>query len=454
MLDKETIKLFVAECRSFFSVIGFDGFLILASLWSYHSVDLELFSDAKVYVFMMFGFTVLTCLYILVRNGRLVRANHRLYWQIGILLSIFFIFSLTQFRFSLVDEHRLIYDSAVMTSIASERILQKVNPYSEDYFGTELEAKYKYMAVPREPGLLTAFVPTKNGIDQEINVALWHYVYLPMMFLLPVPALLISKLLFGGFDYLIFNWLFYIVAAFAGLGLVKKYRAEIFAFILLNPFILYELMLGANDLQPIAIILLGLLFLQRNRKYLSVVCMTLAVLLKQYVVFFLPFYAYKIWNATKRKKTIVLALLALGLSAAVLGPFLIWDMGAFIDDTFHYVSGKSATSYPVMGLSLGMAFWYVGILPSSTAYFPFIVIQALITIPLAVYMVYRSKGKIQLSDIVISGTFLFLVFTLLNRFAQPHYFRFMLLLFGIGAIMRSDEQFVSKKNFITAKSHE
>jgi hypothetical protein len=116
---------------------------------------------------------------------------------------------------------------------------------------------------------------------------------------------------------------------------------------LLSPLLREYLILGRNDvlvLVPLAAF--GSLF-AKERWRASAIALGVALSMKQFALFALPFWALVVARRTSWKLTARLGWPALAIPLALSLPFFVWDPGAFIDDVLLFNVGGGEGAYPV-----------------------------------------------------------------------------------------------------------
>lgn len=314
------------------------------------------------------------------------------------------------------------HDGALQTEEALKLFLAGKNPYSADYSNT-LVALYPFNIADRNP-------------------ALTHYVYLPLNFLLAIPFYSAFESILGWYDQrLLFALGFLLVLFLVPLqARNKETRLLLWISLGLNPLItgmaVAGIVDGGNDYLVLSLIMLTAFLLQRGKRNLSAVPLALASGIKHSTWFFLPFYFAILLGEQPGSKSLREAVrpiaIFVGIVAATILPFFLWDPGAFLEDTVYYISGSSATPYPIDGLSFSNILLVAGLIPSRTAYFPFWILELLFGG--SVLLVFLKK---QLQNNTLPqawlGYSLFLGTTaFFSRFLNPNYLGYILALFALG----------------------
>jgi len=321
-----------------------------------------------------------------------------------------------------------IHDGALQAEEAIKYFLNGKNPYAEDYLGTPL-IRWGYTAMAGEP-----------------NPALFHFTYLPFLFLFALPFYLSGIFLIGWFDIRFVFCFCFIGSLYLLYKIVKSERNRllfliIFAF---NPIFVLDLVEGYNDVFILFWLLLTIYFLKRGRITLSAVPLGLALASKQTAWFILPFYFIFVSRQVKPKRLIPLVLgvakKCWPLFAACLLfilPFLLWNTRSFIGDTYQYLDGSLSTSYPIRGM--GFSSWLVslGIIKSALGNYPFWLFQVIFSLPVLVFLVKKQLRENSLARMVINYAIFLSVFWFFSRFFNYSYPGCLSQLLLIGAALDS-----------------
>ncbi len=102
-------------------------------------------------------------------------------------------------------------------------------------------------------------------------------------------------------------------------------------------------------------------------------------------------------------------------------PFLIWDFSSFVDDTIKYLAGTAFQSYPIAGIAFSSLVFKIGLIKSTSAYFPFWIPQLLLGLPFLYFLIKWQRKTNALSVSIFAATFLLLVFWYFSRYFYPYY---------------------------------
>lgn len=315
---------------------------------------------------------------------------------------------------------RGIHDGAVQTEDAITFFLRGENPYSADYRSMPFG------------GFLDGF---SRGVRP--NPAWWHHVYLPFHFLASLPFSYALNHLTGWYD----QRLVYILAEIASLVFIirlargREWQLFVGLLFLLNPFWVKFFVQGYNDIFVFSLMAGMLWYLQKGRWNWAGVMYGLACASKQSAWMFAPFFiVYLYWKGRSAKRDWrIPALLAFGVAAFFLLPFLFWDAKGFIDDIYRYPAGSLPTSYPISGFGISDVLVSIGFIQSMWDYYPFIYLQALIAGPLLAVLLFLQRMRNTLTQLVISAMVFSFTFWFLSRFFNWNYVSY-LSFFAVAAL--------------------
>jgi len=280
----------------------------------------------------------------------------------------------------------LMHDGAYQTEEAMRALLTNHDPYGFDYTQTSMQRWHWY-------------------VNSSLHPYLYHYVYSPLTFLLPLPVLAATAALGLPFDIRV---VFLGAAGLAAWAVVKlpwrwEWRYVALAVLFLDPF--FYLAQGRNDILFLTAVLLGCLAWERDRPVAAAWAFGLALAFKQFALFFLPpvgvALAALVWRGRLSRAWLGAAaaglVVPLGLSVA---PFLAWNAPAFWTDTVGVVTGTAHPSFPIDGF--GLSAWIVALhlLPDKHAVFPFGLVQALVVLPLLAWGLPRVWRRPQLDRVL------------------------------------------------------
>ncbi|MDY6876038.1 MAG: hypothetical protein SWK90_07565 [Chloroflexota bacterium] len=307
--------------------------------------------------------------------------------------------------------HLCVHDGLIQTEEAVRLLLEGKNPYVEDYVGTPLEQA----PFPRSP-----------------NPAVYHLAYLPLTFLVHLPPAFLSWRILGWYDgrMLYVALLLLSLPLSAALATREERRLGMVIALGMNLPLLTFTADGRNDILGMFWVLLSLYLALQNRRSFSMVAMGLGCATKQTIWFGLPFYFLYLlgddisWRSLRR---LVLHAWPFYLTVAlIVGPFLLWDPRAFVDDVLSYLTGRSPTSYPLWGMGFGFLLRLFGLVGSETAYLPFWIPQLLIGGPVLCLLLVCQIRRNRLSTFWFGFAMLQLVLGYFSRIFQDNYLAMIL----------------------------
>ena len=320
-----------------------------------------------------------------------------------------------------------VHDNVWQMEPAIGFLLNGKNPYTENYFGTELE-KMHYIGTTTNQKLL--------------NPALFHLIKLPFHLILSVPFYLISNLIFNFYDQRIVYLFLFILSLLLLYELPKKYddKFSLVAFYAFNPLFLIFFAAGRDDILVLSLIILTVYLLKQNKILCSSLVLALACASKHSAWFLVPFYYLFIyikyanittvrWLKIKYviKKTwplpVVFSLLIL--------PFILWDARAFYQDIYAYPAGILPTSYPINGYGLSVAFYKLGVVNKITDYLPMWILQIPIVLLIAYGLIKKQVKNNNLNQLIFNYALTIFVFWFFSRFFHDSYLGFVSQLFLI-----------------------
>ncbi len=303
---------------------------------------------------------------------------------------------------------RYILDGAIQTEESIKYLLRGKNPYTEDYLETPL-AEWEF---------------TLRGMEE--NPALYHNAYLPFIFLFSTPFYVLAKHLTGWYD----QRLVYICLFICTLWPLMKHAANptkklgLLIVFGLNFFDVRYTVGGGNDAFVWFWLVTSTYLLQKDKTTLSALSLGLACASKQTAWLFVPFFLAYLWGRAPTPEKWASLRKAYPLLVApllVILPFLLWDATAFIEDTYLYLSGQTALSYPIGGVGFGGLLLASGLIQDKTAYFPFTLLQVVSCLPLLVLLLRSQLFDNTVRRCWLGYGLLFLTFTFFSRFFNYNY---------------------------------
>jgi hypothetical protein len=301
----------------------------------------------------------------------------------------------------------LMHDGAYQTEEAMRALLTNHDPYGFDYAQTSMRRWHWYVHDPL-PGFL------------------FHYVYSPLTFLLPLPFFAAAQGAGVPFDIRV---VFLAAAGLAGWAIVSlpwrwEWRYVCLAALFLDPF--FYLPQGRNDILFLAGILGAVLAWERGWLLGAAIGVGLALAFKPFALFFVVLLAIMLirrasgqpWSTWRFGAMLAALALPLLLTAA---PFLLWNPTAYWADTVSFVAGTDPRSFPIQGYGLSSLLLALHVIPSPGAHFPFGILEAAVGIPLLVLSVRRVWARPVLATVLTWGTIVLAAVLLTGRFVNDNY---------------------------------
>jgi hypothetical protein len=289
----------------------------------------------------------------------------------------------------------------------------------------------------------------------EFRTALYHYPYLPWTFIFSAPFYLLGQAV-GHYDQ---RWLYLALMALAlalapRLAPTPRTKLALVAVLALNPVMNLDLVFGQNDAFVLCWLLFSLVgwtiwrqqFGQRATGWLllSTICYGLACASKPTAWFFAPFYGLLLiadqtggllsWVKLQRAgRTLwVRGWPALVTFLLLVGPYIIWNPSAFYDDVWRWSNGQGETGYQIWGWGASNFVLALGWVESRFDQWPFLILEALLALPLLFWFVWRQWRS---NDLAMAcwhyGLFL-LAFFYGSRFLNENYLGYILALLAVG----------------------
>jgi len=316
----------------------------------------------------------------------------------------------------------------IQTEATIAMLFEGRNPYVENYLDTPM---------------------AEWGIG-EFRTALYHYPYLPWTFLFSAPFKLLADAFFGWYDQRFVYLLLFgaILLLLPGLAATPSTRLLLVMLVGLNPIMSLDLIYGQNDSFVFAWLVLSVWLWRRGqgageaRGWLlgSAAAFGLACASKPTAWFFAPFYLLLLggdeqgdrsWSVIRAGKRVWPAV---AVCALIVGPYLLWNPGAMLDDVWGWSSGASATAYQIWGWGASNLLLAAGWASSRFVYWPFWLPQLLLGLPLMAGLLWRqARENTPARALWGYGLFLF-VFFFVSRFLNENYLGYILAVLALGAL--------------------
>lgn len=328
---------------------------------------------------------------------------------------------------AIADRHKTapvygVHDIILQQEAAMRYLLDGKNPYKETYFNTPV-ASFNY----DEPGNTNA-----------VNPALYHFVMPPWYVLFPILLYGFMIPVFGFFDGRVALLFCMVGLIFIILRWFKNKTLGRLAVILiaLGPGFVQYFLEGRSDMFALFWFVWSIYLLEKKKLFWSGILFALALLSKQTIWFAVPFYFAYQWHKEKRLNVLVVA----GTFLLFTVPFLLWDAKAFIDSVILYLSGGTATGYPISGYGLGMVLYEFGIIKDIHAYYPFILWQIGLGVPAIVYFIRYIAKHTWISRMLIGYAVTLMVVWYVSRYFNNSHLSYIGSIFILGVLKEEDEK--------------
>lgn len=209
----------------------------------------------------------------------------------------------------------------------------------------------------------------------------------------------------------------------------------------LSPSVVSYFVEERSDVFALSWLVGALLFLGAKRYAWSAIFLALSLLSKQTTWFIVPFFALYLWQQTAKTPFVFWRTLFIvgAVVAAVILPFLLWDARAFFDSVVLYLSGGTAQSYPISGYGLGMLLVDSGVILDIHAYYPFILWQLAVALPVLILLAVWLWRKPYPSRLVIAYAVFLAVYWYMSRYFNNSHLGYLSMLFVLGGLKYVDE---------------
>lgn len=320
-----------------------------------------------------------------------------------------------------------VHDIILQQESAMRYLIEGKNPYKETYFGTQVES-FRYAELGRD----------------AVNPALYHFVMPPWYLLFPYIFYYTSIPILGFFDgrmallstmamLLVFVWFWFRDKALARVAIILT---------ALSPAVVDYFVEGRSDVFALSWLMGAMVLLANKRYVLSGIVLALALMSKQTIWFAVPFYGVYLWRETvgSRASFWKTAAACGAVSMALILPFVVWDSNAFMNSVVFYLTGNTATSYPVSGYGLGMMLYDFGVIRDIHAYYPFVYWQIAVALPVFIALIYWLWQKPSASRLLLSYAVFLMVYWYLSRYFNNSHLGYLSMLFVLGGLKAADEK--------------
>lgn len=217
------------------------------------------------------------------------------------------------------------------------------------------------------------------------------------------------------------------------------------ALVALNPQLFPFVVEGRNDFFVLLFAFAGIALLQRERRTLGVLAVSVAAASKLHAGLLLPFVlAYLFWkdNVLPARERAMRLVRATWPGAVVLAatfvPFLAMDFAAFWDDVVAYNAGGAAWSYPVSGMGFSAILRAVGVIAYPQQDFPFAAFQLAAALPLAAWSLRWLHRDPDVATMLAGYSLTLLAFLFFGRYFHGNHLGFILAVASPVAFLRPD----------------
>jgi hypothetical protein len=305
-------------------------------------------------------------------------------------------------------------DSTYQIEVAGGLVLDGQTPYGHDYRGTGVERFY-----------------SRDGSPQPGHKALDHFAYFPGTAvtsagwrLLPAP--------FDDYRFLVLLATLGLIPAALSFAGPLTVRLAVGAALAANPLVVQAAWFGTADAPSLFFLLLAFGLASRSRFVYAAACLAAAVLLKQFALVAIPFFAAMLITSRGGRQSFGRAAgVFVGVVVAGALPFLIASPGAFWADTIGYGTGD----YRIIGYGLASLLVRLDVLHDRNAAYPFGLLALLVWLPVTLWLV-RSQLRSRQPWVGAAGfaaSIFLLVF--LGRVFQASYLLWPLTGMAIAAVL-------------------
>jgi uncharacterized membrane protein len=179
--------------------------------------------------------------------------------------------------------------------------------------------------------------------------------------------------------------LFFAVLAFRGPPVLKLALAGVAC---ANPLVVRAVWFGTADAPALLCLVLAFALLTRRRLVWAALLLGLAVLLKQFALVAVPFFALMLLALRPPRPVLRNAGLAFAVPLiAGIVPFLVAEPGALWSDTISY----GGSTYRIIGYGLSSLFLKAGIVDNRYGSYPFVWLLLLVWLPLTIWLLWNQR---------------------------------------------------------------
>ena len=262
-------------------------------------------------------------------------------------------------------------DSTYQIELAGDLVRHGHDPYGHDYAGSGLARWYP-----------------AAGFDPHFRqVALRHFAYFPGM---PLTAAAWRALPHPVDDYRLFDLLatLGLFGAFLLFRAPLAWRLALGAAAAANPLAVRAVWFGTADAPSLLCVVLAFALLSRRRLVWASLLLGLAVLLKQFALVAVPFFAVAL-VALRPPRAALRSAAAAFVGPLLIGilPFLVADPGALWRDTITY----GGSTYRIVGYGLSNLLLKAGIVDDRWGPYPFLWLALLVWLPVTLWLLWNQR---------------------------------------------------------------
>lgn len=292
-------------------------------------------------------------------------------------------------------------DSTFQIDLAGDLVRHGHNPYGYDYERTGLVQWYE-----------------AAGFDPSFRqVALHHFAYFPGTALTAAVWGAPSDQA-GDYRFFVTLTTLLLFAAFLVFRAPLAWRLALGTLAAANPLAVRAAWFGTADAPCLLCVVLAFALLSRRRLVSAALLLGLAVLLKQFALVAVPFFAVALLGMRPARAVVRNAALAfvVPVLAGIL-PFFAADPGAFWRDTITY----GGSTYRIVGYGLSNLFLKAGIVDDRFGYYPFFWLALLVWLPVTVWLIWnqRRTGRLWAAPAAFAASIFVLFFV--SRVFQTSY---------------------------------
>ena len=315
-------------------------------------------------------------------------------------------------------------DSTYQIELAGDLVRHGHNPYGHDYSNSGLERFYSRNGT----------IPPASAHRQ---VALNHFAYFPGAALTAAAWRLLPSPVD---DYRLLVLLATIATFFAVLlfDAPLVWKLGVGVLVAANPLSVRAAWFGTSDASSVLCLVLAFALLTRRRFVWAAVALAAAVLLKQFALAAIPFFALAVSSRGASRQELRRAALAfVGVFVVGVLPFLIADPGALWRDTIVY----GASTYRIIGYGLSALLLRAHVLDDRYGSYPFAWLAVFVWVPVTAWLLWnqRRSGRLWTGAAGFAVSIFLLLF--IGRVFQTSYLIWPLVGISLAALLAVAEPY-------------